>query len=108
MDEWFGGDSCFDRDGETLDPHMLALVVQRGFDTTLAPVYDMINHHDGMVNTVTRHPVWNEDDLEVYAYADISEGDELYFSYFRSPDSNDYQGWGTMEMYVRLESTFDL
>ena len=36
---------------KTLDPHYLSIVLQRGYDKMLVPLYDMINHHRGESKT---------------------------------------------------------
>lgn len=81
MDEYFG-DSCLsEEDDEALDRHFMALVVQRGFDEALIPIYDMVNHNRGKVNTVTRPSVTSEDGFGMYATRDILAGEELFFAY---------------------------
>ena len=93
MDEYFG-ESCLSSDydvdddeddddnDEVLDRHFMALVVQRGFDIALVPIYDMINHHKGKINTIPKpSSVTSKDGFGLYATRDISAGEELFFAY---------------------------
>jgi len=87
-------------DGDTLDPHFIALAVQRGFDSALIPVYGMINHGNvENVNTITKSSTFDQEGFKVYALRDLQAGDELYFSYHGCPDCDDRTNqWGTPEM----------
>lgn len=90
-------------DGEdTMDPHFIALAVQRGYDSVMIPVYDMINHSNDplVINTIAKPPSYDDDeDHIVYALRDIQAGEELFYSYDRCPgcvESLEY--WGTPEL----------
>jgi hypothetical protein len=106
IDEWFLESCLMDEDGDQcLDPYFLAVVTQRGFDSMLAPIYDMMNHHNGKVNTFNRRSIYHRNGFDIYASQPIAAGDELFFSYFNCPDcrgcldcpiSQSY--WGTPEM----------
>ena len=68
-----------------------------GFDQAMIPIYDMINHNRGKVNTIAS--VYSEESLDMYATKDISAGEELFYAYHDTPDNEstpDY--WGTPGM----------
>eukprot|EP00980_Cylindrotheca_fusiformis_P001785 scaffold406_cov57-Cylindrotheca_fusiformis.AAC.9 len=84
----------------TLNPYFLAVTIQRGFDRSLIPVYDMMNHHNGeKINSITRPSIFHEDGFGVYALRDLEAGEELLFPYYGCPDCEDtLEYWGTPEM----------
>jgi len=88
------------RDGLTFHPIFLEIVVMRGFDSALIPVYDMINHYNGeKVNTLTKNSIYRAEGFEVLVRRDMEAGEELYFSYYGCPDCRDMgTKWGTPEM----------
>mmetsp|Transcript_28166 Transcript_28166/g.68563 ORF Transcript_28166/g.68563 Transcript_28166/m.68563 type:complete len:307 (+) Transcript_28166:486-1406(+) len=107
IDDYFGGDYCLlDTDtGEEMEEWYIAIATQRGYDFCLIPLYDMLNHHNGLVNSVTRPSIYDKDGFGVYALKDLNAGEELLYSYHNCPDckscptcetSLDY--WGTPEM----------
>lgn len=106
IDDWFLESCMMNEDGnECLDPYFVAVVTQRGFDSMLAPIYDMINHHNGKVNTFNRRSIYHRDGFDIYASQRIAAGEELFFSYYNCPDCRGCADcpvtqthWGTPEM----------
>lgn len=85
---------------DTLNPFYIAVAVQRGYDTALIPVYDMLNHYNGdKVNSITRPSIYDEDGFGVYALRDLDAGEELFYSYHACPGCRDtIDIWGTPGM----------
>ena len=111
MDEWFE-ESCFHYEDLTLDKHLLALVMQRSFDTHLIPIYDMINHHAGKVNIYsepnTATIAGPKEDFKAYAASSIPAGGELSYHYYQNNGSPETLGtidilrdYGFVESYPR-------
>jgi hypothetical protein len=78
----FYGD-CFDADNK-LHEQALALTVQRGWDTKLIPIYDLVNHHNGDVNT--ENTSIHSDALRVRTTRKIQKGEEIFASYDKCRD----------------------
>lgn len=81
------------------------LVRARGDGLTLTPFYDMINHHNGKVNTLHRYSskeVHEGTGLELYAGKNIQKNDQLFLSYNQETDFFDgwYDIFGTPEMFL--------
>ena len=99
MDAWFG-ESCFHYEDLTLDEHLLALVMQRSFDTHLIPIYDMINHHAGKVNIYsepnTATIAGQKKDFKAYTASSIPAGGELFFHYYQNNGAP--ETWGTIDI----------
>jgi len=79
------------------------LVVQRGWDEVLIPVYDMISHRNGphyWYNTREVHSVHTPNQpVQVKATRDIAKGQELYTSYSSCLDCGGRSsGYGTPEI----------
>lgn len=108
---------CLEWEGEELDEWFLAVVLQRGYDYALIPIYDMLNHNNGDVNTITKPTIFDKNSFGVYALRDMKAGEELLYSYYDCPDCRkcraceEYPGtpqckqcestltyWGTSEM----------
>jgi len=87
---------------DTLNPFYISMAVQRGYDTALIPVYDMLNHYNDAdkINSITRPSIYDQEDgFGVYALRDLEAGEELYYSYHACPDCRDtIDIWGTPEM----------
>lgn len=82
----------------TYDRHMLALTVQRGYDTTFIPLWDMINHRNGHVNTES-DPMYDNGELRVRASTKIPKGQEIYASYDECDECQDASRYfGTPEI----------
>jgi len=72
----------------SLEENAYAMVIQRGWDIVLIPVFDMMSHRNGrFLNTesdsITKllHRQDDSEALNVWASRDIAEGEELYTSY---------------------------
>ncbi|CAJ1948593.1 unnamed protein product [Cylindrotheca closterium] len=82
---------------ETLDPHFIALTVQRGYDSALIPIYDMLNHsnHPEKVNTMTDSSLHDfDDEFTVQALRHLKAGEELHYAYHDTSSDE----WGTPEI----------
>eukprot|EP00980_Cylindrotheca_fusiformis_P006597 scaffold1389_cov122-Cylindrotheca_fusiformis.AAC.15 len=107
IDDWMMDSCLMNEEGtECLDPYFVAVVTQRGFDSMLAPVYDMINHHNGKINTINKRSVYDKEyGFDVYSSEPIAAGDQLFISYYNCPDCRGCDDcpvtqnyWGTPEM----------
>lgn len=65
----------------------------------------MLNHHNGIINSITRPSIYDKDGFGVYALKDLKDGEELLYSYHNCPDckacpecSTSIDYWGTPEM----------
>ena len=65
----------------------------------------MLNHHNGLVNSITRPSIYDKDGFGVYALKDLNAGEELLYSYHGCPDckgcptcGTSLEYWGTPEM----------
>ena len=102
MDWYFlfetGTSSCISSD--PFEMLTLTLTVQRGFDNSLIPVWDMVNHDSGgLINTETDSLYGDEGGVKVKAAVDIKAGEELFHSYIDSFDNNElYKEWGTFQI----------
>jgi len=100
MDLYFHGTACDpsilknDPDGTSA----LALVIQRGFDNSLIPIWDMVNHHNGRINT-ENDSIFQGDKLNVRISKNVNAGSEIFASYDMCTDCRDVQDyWGTPEI----------
>lgn len=81
--------------GDDVAYHAVALVIQRGYDHELIPVWDMFNHDNGKLNLET-NSLQSLEGLKVWAANDIRAGEELYASYNYCYDCLDVgDDWGT-------------
>ncbi|CAJ1955507.1 unnamed protein product [Cylindrotheca closterium] len=105
--EYFGGELCLlDADNEEeMEEWYVAMATQRGYDYCLIPIYDMLNHSNERVNSITRPSIYNRDGFGVYALEDLNAGDEILYSYYDCPDckgcptcGTSLEYWGTPEM----------
>jgi len=105
--DWYGGDNCLEDKvtNQVLDEWYMAMARQRGYDYTLIPIYDMVNHNNGDINTITRPSIFDKDGFGVYALRDMQAGEELFYSYYDCPDcrgcetcGSSLSYWGTPEM----------
>ena len=97
--------SCGGKVAEVEEQDAYMLVLQRGWDDLLIPVYDMSSHRNGdrWLNTRPKNNVHRQyDDLgyvEVLASQDIPPGGELYTTYnFCEDCQNRFYGYGTPEI----------
>jgi hypothetical protein len=79
IDEHFVQTGCI-AEGDDQAYHAVSLVVQRGYDHELIPVWDMFNHHNGKLNLET-NSLRSKEGLIVWAAKDIQAGEELYATY---------------------------
>jgi len=80
----------------------LEIAKQRGYDTTLIPVWDMFNHDNSWrrLNTVN-NPMYeaSTNGIVVRSSRDIPEGEELYATYDKCTDCMDTESyWGSTEI----------
>jgi hypothetical protein len=92
-------DDCIEP-GNAFEQQALALVIQRGWDSVLIPIYDMINHTNDLSKRNTDNSsVHSKGGLRVWASRAIEAGEEILASYddctdcFTTPDE-----WGTPEI----------
>ena len=79
--------------------HAVALVAQRGWDTVLCPLFDMINHHNGLINTESTS-VYDSKGFKVRSTKEILAGEEVYSTYDKCLDCGDTASyWGTPEIF---------
>mmetsp|Transcript_5770 Transcript_5770/g.13596 ORF Transcript_5770/g.13596 Transcript_5770/m.13596 type:complete len:413 (-) Transcript_5770:2800-4038(-) len=99
--QWYGEENCLhdDETDQVLDEWFLAMAQQRGYDYTLIPIYDMLNHDSGNVNTITRPSIYNTDGFGVYALRDMEAGEELFYDYYDCPDCKRCETCGTTSSY---------
>jgi len=99
--DWYGGANCTycNETNQVLDEWYLAISQQRGFDYALIPIYDMINHDPGNVNTITRPSIYHPDGFGVYALRDMEAGEELLYNYYDHPDNKRCPTCGTSLSY---------
>jgi hypothetical protein len=84
--------------GNVFEEHAMEIIIQRGFDTFLIPVYDMVNHNNGRVNT-ENSPMDSEEGIKVWASKSIPAGEEIFMSYnFFADRSGTENIWGTPEI----------
>mmetsp|Transcript_5984 Transcript_5984/g.16793 ORF Transcript_5984/g.16793 Transcript_5984/m.16793 type:complete len:441 (+) Transcript_5984:206-1528(+) len=93
---------CFDPKAPLDHQQAALLVVQRGWDEVLIPVYDMISHRNGKHWYNTRevysvhHP---QEPVQVVATRNVAKGEELYTSYDGCLDCGGRStGYGTSEI----------
>jgi hypothetical protein len=95
----FAHEDCIEpRNG--FEQQALAMVVQRGWDSVLIPIYDMLNHANDVEKLNTdNNSVYSAEGLRVWASKTIEAGEELFITY---DNCNDCQGnpvyWGTTEL----------
>ena len=96
-DEWHT--SCH---GSTdpVEENAAALLIQRGWDDIMIPVYDMMNHRNGRwLNTKSNSVHDLSSPIQVRASRDIKAGDEIFTSYIFCEDcGSKATGYGTPEM----------
>jgi len=94
---YFKNEGCIGRN----DPKgelAVSMVLQRGFDLDLIPIWDMVNHNNGKVNT-EHNSIRNSDRLNVRASKKILTGEEIFGSYDLCVDCGDTgMYWGATEV----------
>lgn len=87
---------------DDLDEYAAMLVLQRSWDDVLIPLYDMLNHRNGLwLNTRTdENGVHGHEAVRVYASRDIFEEEEIYSSYNTCEDCGArIKTYGTPEIF---------
>ncbi len=80
--------------------HAVALVVQRGFDLELIPVWDMVNHDVRQRVNIETNSVRSSEGLIVWAKKPITAGEEIFYSYNYCVDCENLGAeWGTPALY---------
>jgi hypothetical protein len=86
--------------GNAFEQQALAMVIQRGWDSVLIPIYDMVNHvsNPEKLNT-DNNSVYRADGLNVWASRAIEPGEEILASYDNCNDCDIIaEYWGTQEL----------
>ena len=80
------------------DAHIMALTVQRAYDVALIPLWDMVNHDNGKINT-ENDSMYANGGIQVRASREIHAGEEIYATYDKCVDCMDIDDyWGTPEI----------
>lgn len=85
---------------DRFEQHCALLLIQRGWDDIMIPVYDMMSHRNGeWLNTKSNSVHKKTTDVKVRAKRDIQAGEEIYTSYnFCTDCGNKLTGYGTAEL----------
>lgn len=88
--------SCINDD--PFEIHMIEMTIQRCFDTALIPIWDMVNHDNGRINT-ENSSMYDKDGLKVRSSRPIKSGEEIFATYDKCVDCEDISDeWGTPEI----------
>ena len=99
IDRYHVKKGCFDAADED-GQHAVALVIQRGFDQEMIPVWDMVNHDVQERVNVETNSLRSKEGLKVWASQPIAAGGEILYSYNYCTDCYDHGVfWGTPGMY---------
>lgn len=83
---------------DPFDKHVIALTKQRSFDSAMIPLYDMVNHDNGQINTENTS-LSSKSGIKVRASQPIKAGEEIFASYDKCLDCSDVSYyWGTPEI----------
>ncbi len=89
------------KEGESnvsFEEHMVEMTIQRCYDTALIPIWDMVNHDNGRINT-ENDSMYDPGGMKVRASRDLEAGEELFASYDKCLDCGDLnEYWGTPEI----------
>jgi len=98
MEDYY--DECGGDKDDELGKFAALLVIQRGWDNLLLPVYDMMSHRNGLwLNTKCDESVHDGNPISVEAKRDIKAGEQIYTSYNMCEDcSNRVKSYGTSEI----------
>ena len=96
IDEHFKQTGCVNN---TSEEHIVELVLQRGYDVSLIPIWDMVNHDNGRFNT-EYDSMHSEGGTKIRTTKDIRAGEEIYATYDLCPDCREPLQWylGTPEI----------
>lgn len=82
----------------SFEEHMIEMTIQRCFDIALIPIWDMVNHDNGRINT-ENDSMYDEEGMKVRALRKLEKGEELFASYDLCLDCKDLvEYWGTPEI----------
>ena len=82
----------------SFEEHMVEMTIQRCFDVALIPIWDMVNHDNGRINT-ENDSMYDEGGMKVRALRKLEKGEELFASYDLCLDCKDLVDyWGTPEI----------
>eukprot|EP00977_Amphora_coffeiformis_P020896 scaffold8605_cov178-Amphora_coffeaeformis.AAC.15 len=94
----FHKSGCISPD-DPLEEQAVALMMQRGYDVLLIPIFDMLNHHNGKFNTES-NSAGKDGYHNVRASKPIRAGEEVYNSYDQCADCGPtVKFWGTPEIF---------
>ena len=89
---------CISKD-DPFEEQAVALAAQRGWDNMLIPVLDLVNHHNGKVNT-ENNSARAGGNIIVQASKAIKAGEELYTTYDECIEcGGTADWWGTPEIF---------
>lgn len=92
IDENFVNRGCFNaNDADAY--HAAELIIQRGFDLELIPIWDMVNHEVAHRVNVDTNSLRSEEGLIVHARQHIRAGEELLYTYHYCTDCNSEGFW---------------
>jgi len=97
-------DACKEgKEMSDLDWKALIMYLTRAADIGLVPMYDLMNHHNGRINT--RLEVDDKRALSVIALTDIPAGEPIFLTYARGGTESSvdvFNGYGFVEDYPQL------
>mmetsp|Transcript_15556 Transcript_15556/g.23887 ORF Transcript_15556/g.23887 Transcript_15556/m.23887 type:complete len:1342 (-) Transcript_15556:210-4235(-) len=67
--------------GDAIEEDAYDLVISRGWNDVLIPIYDMVNHRNGHWHNSEATTAHSDEDVTVYAFRDIEEGEQIHLSY---------------------------
>ena len=83
---------------DSFEANMVEMIVQRSFDDALIPLWDMVNHDNGRINT-ENDSMYSEGGIKVRASRLIEAGEEIFASYDLCLDCLEvHKEWGTPEI----------
>jgi len=95
IDDDFIQRGCIE-EGDMDAHHAVALTIQRGFDTQLIPIWDMVNHDNNRLN-LDSNSIHDEEGFKVWTSEVIPEGEELFASHnfcFDCLEDGSGDNWG--------------
>eukprot|EP00532_Pseudo-nitzschia_australis_P017620 CAMPEP_0168312012 /NCGR_PEP_ID=MMETSP0142_2-20121227/67669_1 /TAXON_ID=44445 /ORGANISM="Pseudo-nitzschia australis, Strain 10249 10 AB" /LENGTH=435 /DNA_ID=CAMNT_0008264945 /DNA_START=164 /DNA_END=1471 /DNA_ORIENTATION=+ len=96
IDWHFKEKNCIGND--SFEEHMVEMTIQRSYDTALIPIWDMVNHDNGRINT-ENDTMYHKDGMKVRAARNLKAGEEIFASYDSCLDCYDINSyWGTPEI----------
>ena len=102
--EWFSKSCRRNEDKADIDKSTklaLASFVSRTTTVGMVPIYDLLNHHNGLKNAKL---FVTEDGVKLRTTRLVEAGEQLYLSYGLRPSSQMYRDYGFIEPWPRLWS----